>query len=122
MAVQDDVRRLSQMDSIYLGQGIQVIPSPDVAVEPVNFHVWHKGRLQQANDGSWLFRSVSPDGTIVGFQLGQVKPNWSSSEDPQTGTTVHITMRLLPAEVIPAQPLELLMEVRLAQQLPQELT
>jgi hypothetical protein len=49
MAVQDDVRRLSQLDSIYLGYNTQGMTNSVTG--------WHKGRLQQANDGTWIFRS-----------------------------------------------------------------
>jgi len=62
MAVQDDLRRLSQLDSIYLGNNLMLYPAGE-------FTSWHKGRLQQANDGSWIFRSISQEGTIVGFQF-----------------------------------------------------
>jgi hypothetical protein len=86
MAVEDDLRRLTQVDSIYLGYGSlslgQFITS------------WFKGRLQQANDGSWILRSVSTDGAVSGFTLGPVQPNWTSSETPNTGITVLIPINL----------------------------
>ena len=56
MAVQDDVRRLSQMDSIFLGVTTGIITA------------WYKERVQQAN----------------GVQLGHVGQGWSSSEGPTT--------------------------------------
>src|SRR5262245_52528758 len=83
MAVLDDVRRLSQMDSIYLAEGLNNTTGASVTS-------WHKGRLQQANDGSWIFRSMSQEGTIIGFQLGAVAANWQSNETPSTGVTVTI--------------------------------
>ena len=81
MAVQDDLRRLSQMDSVYLSWSIQ----GDNAVTG-----WHKGRLQQANDGNWIFRSISSDGAVVGFQLGTMGGTWASDEYPSTGIRVQI--------------------------------
>ena len=93
MAVQDDLRRLSQVDSIYLGYTVvNEIGYP--------FTSWFKGRLQQANDGNWIVRSVSQDGAIAGFQLGPVLPNWQSYEAPNTGIVVTIPITLQ----IPGQP------------------
>ena len=43
MAVIDDVRRLSQLDFIFLGQQFASTPLA------TNQTVWHKGRVQQAN-------------------------------------------------------------------------
>ena len=109
MAVQDDLRRLSQLDGIFLGW-----------ITPNNFGFgvtsWHKGRLQQANDSSWVFRSMSAEGTIVGFQLGFPAANWTSVETPSSGITV-----LIPLVVsVPSQIT--LATVSLQQQLPQEMT
>jgi hypothetical protein len=93
MAIQDDVRRLSQLASIYLAHGfIGIDQSLTGQVVPVGvpFSVWYKGRLQQANDGNWIFRSISMDGTIVGFQLGSIDSTWTSIEDIHTGLVVRI--------------------------------
>src|SRR5262245_22985940 len=84
MAVEDDVRRLVQMQGIYLGWS--------VAVNTAGFIVWHEGRLQQANDGTWLFRSTSRDGTIVAFQLPTVGPLWSSQDTPAEGIVVTLAL------------------------------
>jgi hypothetical protein len=111
MAVQDDLRRLSQLDSLYLGTSLINYPAGSVTS-------WYKGRLQQANDGNWIFRSISSDGTVVGFQLGPADPGWSSSETPSTGITVTIWIRAL----IPPQTVLSFANVFLQQQLPQELT
>jgi len=108
MAVQDDLRRLTQVDSIYLGYSVQ-----NTGGYP--FTSWFKGRLQQANDGSWIVRSVSTDGAVSGFQLGQVEQNWQSTETPNTGIQVSIPLGATPAQVIVGY-------IFLQQQLPQELT
>jgi hypothetical protein len=113
MAVEDDLRRLTQVDSIYLGYGSlslgQFITS------------WFKGRLQQANDGSWILRSVSTDGAVSGFTLGPVQPNWTSSETPNTGITVLIPINLdVPTQANPVQITT--GSIVLKQQLPPELT
>lgn len=79
MAVQDDVRRLSQLDSIYLGYNTQGMTNWVTG--------WHKGRLQQANDGTWIFRSSASDGSVVGFQLGSIS-DWTSNESPSSGIVV----------------------------------
>jgi hypothetical protein len=112
MTVQDDLRRLSQLDSIYLGNG-----------QAGAVTSWFKGRLQQANDGSWIFRSISSDGTVVGFQLGPANQSWTSSESPSTGITVTISVTIsitIPEPVPPPQVT--VATVYLQQQLPQELT
>jgi hypothetical protein len=110
MAVQDDVRRLSQLDSIYLGWTTQnSIGSPITS--------WYKGRVQQANDGTWVFRSISLDGTLIGFQLGVIYTNWTSMETPSVGITVQIGVVV---QGIPGNPGSFV--VILQQQLPQELT
>ena len=114
MAVQDDVRRLSQMDSIYLGQLFTNIVGGSITS-------WHKGRLQQANDGSWVFRSISSEGTIIGFQLGSITPEgWSSVESPSSGITVTIFIKA-PA-VLPNGQQLVIGNICLQQQLPQEMT
>jgi len=78
MAVQDDIRRLSeQRVNIYLGLNLFGACM-----------AWHEGRLQQANDGSWIFRSSSRDGSIVAFTLGGPTQNWTSEESPTEGLTV----------------------------------
>ena|SRR5258705_1367733 len=95
MTTQDDVRRLSQMGSIYLGWSV---PSP--GHNPVTG--WFKGRLQQANDGNWIFRSISSDGSLTGFQLGNAGSNWSSNETPADGIT--IVIQLTQTIMVPSQP------------------
>jgi hypothetical protein len=87
MAVQDDLRRLSELDSIFLGWGATATVTSGT---PVGIVGWYKGRLQQANDGAWIFRSISSDGDVVGFQLGNPNPNWTSNESPSTGIVVVI--------------------------------
>lgn len=122
MAVQDDLHRLSQLDGIYLGWSVQNI-SAGAPGAPVT--IWYKGRLQQANDGNWIFRSISADGTVVGFQLGP-PANWTSNENPATGTSVTI-----PISVVMLQPAPngvgvyvpvIVATAYLQQQLPQEMT
>jgi hypothetical protein len=114
MAVQDDLRRLTQLDSIFLGWSINSFgPNVNSAITS-----WYKGRLQQANDGTWIFRSISSDGDIVGYQLGFPGPTWSSSETPSTGITVVIQI----TQSIAGQPAVLVGFVFLQQQLPQGLT
>src|SRR5262249_4598795 len=62
MAVPDDLRRLSQIDSIFLGWS--AFGSTGSVTS------WYKGRVQQAADGGWIFRSISQDGSVIGYQLG----------------------------------------------------
>jgi hypothetical protein len=117
MAVQDDLRRLSQLDSIFLAWSISAGGNPVTS--------WYKGRVQQAADGAWIFRSISQDGSVVGYQLGFPTANWSSSETPSTGITVNIS--LIQTIIVPVQPpippiQTLLGNVILQQQLPPELT
>ena len=109
MTVQDDLRRLSELDSIYLGTELMSYPAGGVTS-------WYKG-LQQANDGNWIFRSISSDGTVVGFQLGPANQGWTSSETPSTGivVTFPITANVPPSYFGFAI-------VHLQQQLPPELT
>lgn len=117
MAVVDDLRRLSQLDSIYLGYQVANYFSPNVSNNPVIS--WYKGRLQQANDGAWIFRSISTDGAVCGFQLGASLENWQSSETPTSGIQVSIPINLL----VPLGPLVAPAgSVFLQEELPQELT
>jgi hypothetical protein len=110
MTVQDDLRRLSQLDGIYLGWGIQ---------GDNTFFCWHEGRLQQANNGNWIFRSVSSDSAIIGWQLGNPSGTWTSSETPSSGLVVQIPItEQIPPPGVPFQ----VATVFLQQQLPQELT
>jgi hypothetical protein len=117
MTVQDDVRRLSQMDSIYLGYNTQGMFSLATS--------WHKGRLQQANDGAWTFRSSGSDGSVVGFQLGQISADWTSNESPSQGITVSFqiyTVTQVQTQPTPTPVQIFLATVFLQQQLPFELT
>lgn len=109
MAVIDDVRRLMQLDFLFLG--LQYSGPGGTGGTVVT--VWHKGRIQQANDGSFIFRSISQDGTVVGVQLGPVIAGlWISSESVSGGIQVQISVN--------AAPLSL--AIQLWQSLPQELT
>src|SRR5215469_786139 len=120
MAVQDDLRRLSHLDSIYLGTSLN---PADVTsrLQSGSITSWYKGRLQQANDGSWIFRSISSDGTVVGFQLGPPTANWTSNETPATGITVQIQIKQ--SFAVPNGSITLFIgAVFLQQQLPQEMT
>jgi hypothetical protein len=119
MTVLDDLHRLAQLDSIYLGWSV---PPPTPQTVTV-ITCWHKGRLQQSNDASWTFRSISADGTIVGFQLGLVAASWTSSETPAAGTTVTITIVQAVTVPAPINSIQLgIITVNLQQLLPQELT
>src|SRR6266568_5019919 len=117
MAVQDDLRRLSHMDSIYLGTSLNPADLVTSRYKGGSVTSWYKGRLQQANDGGWIFRSISSDGAVVGFQLGPANQGWASSETPSTGITIQfpITANMPPSYFGFAI-------VFLQQQLPQELT
>jgi len=84
MAVIDDVRRLSQLDFLFLGQQFA---NSQLGTQQTT---WYKGRLQQANDGAWIFRSISADGTVVGVQLGSVTGSWTSSESVGGGIQVQV--------------------------------
>jgi hypothetical protein len=90
--VQDDVRRLSEMQGIYLGVNLYGACT-----------AWYEGRLQQSNDGSWNFRSSSRDGTIVAFQLGFPAQSWTSQESPTDGLTVFgLLLRWSPLKIPPS--------------------
>jgi hypothetical protein len=115
MAVEDDLIRLSQMDSIYVSISVQNMSG----IFP--FVSWFKGRLQQANDGNWIDRSVSQDGAIIGFQLGPVLQNWQSSETPDTGLMVQAPLMLNISMGAQQESLAIGWWT-LQQQLPQELT
>src|SRR5208283_5309757 len=112
MAVIDDVRRLSQLDFIFLGQQFTN------SVANAQQTTWYKGRLQQANDGAWIFRSISTDGTVVGVQLGSVTGNWTSSERIGGGIQVQYSIVIGVGGIGADLGLTLI----LAQSLPQELT
>ena len=118
MAVVDDLRRLGQLDSIYLGHQVTNYLAPNEPNIPVTS--WYKGRLQQANDGTWIFRSISADGTVCGFQLGAVQDIWQSSEAPASGIQVSIPINLLLPGAVGAVISH--GSVLLQQELPPELT
>src|SRR5215467_14717086 len=103
MAVQDDLRRLSHLDSIYLGTSLNPADATS-RFKGGSITGWYKGRLQQANDGSWIFRSISSDGIVVGFQLGPTNQSWTSSESPSAGiiVTIPIAMYIGSAGIDPA--------------------
>ena len=107
MAVIDDVRRLMQLDFMFLGVSYLSSSSSQT--------VWHKGRIQQANDGTFIFRSISSDGTVVGAQLGNVGAQWSSTETIGGG----ISVQILIASASPLAGLGL--QLLLTQSIPQEL-
>ncbi len=108
MAVIDDVRRLMQLDFLFLGLQYNGGGGGTVVT------VWHKGRVQQANDGTFIFRSISQDGTVVGVQLGPVIAGlWNSTESVSGGIQVQITVN-------GSAPLGL--AILLWQSLPQELS
>jgi hypothetical protein len=117
MAVEDHLRLLSEMrGNIYLGSYLG-----NTVMGPVS---WYEGRLQQANDGSWIFRSSSSDGTIVAFQLGRLTDHeWHSAESPQEGITVSFLVKAtIP---IPGQANPQIVNfgiVALRSQLPQQVT
>ena len=125
MAVDDDLRRLNQLDAVFLSYSYQ--PGTDVpqnATFAVPFRPWYKGRLQQANDGSWIFKSISADGTIVAFELGSTRPGRGSpdalrsSESPGTGIQVELIYVVVPTEG-PNLGVNLLIQI--AQELPASL-
>ena len=63
MAVIDDVRRLIQLDFMFLGCTFAGFGG---ATQLTNQGAtWYKGRLQQANDGAIIFRSISQDGSNI---------------------------------------------------------
>src|SRR5438874_392131 len=108
MTVQDDLRRLSRLDSIYLGSKALNSMGPPV-------WSWYKGRIQQANDGNWIFRSISQDGSVIGFQLGPLNPNWGSYETSAVGISVEIPIAL---QQTPPPAMANVALVNLQQQLP----
>lgn len=125
MAVEDDLRRLSQLDAVFLSFSYQPYYNQDQIIVP--FRPWFKGRLQQANDGSWVFRSISQDGTVVGFELGPTSGTpgrLTSSESPGAGIEVRIAYNVVPPQALPGMPqlagASLVIEI--AQELPQHLT
>ena len=111
MAVPDDLRRLSQVDSIFLGWSAFASTGSVTS--------WYKGRVQQAADGGWIFRSISQDGSVVGYQLGPPASNWSSDETPAIGVRVFIPI-IQTLQTNPPLQLNIAM-VLLQQQLAQEL-
>jgi hypothetical protein len=117
MAVIDDLRRLMQLDFMFLGIAYSAIVPH--SIDPVA-SVWHKGRIQQANDGSFIFRSISQDGTVVGVQLGRVGNNWTSSETVAGGINIQILVGD-PTQTTGGAP-GVALQIVLAQSLPPELT
>jgi hypothetical protein len=78
MAAIDDMNRLAAMDVVYLrrtfGGSTEVF----------------RGRLRQSLTGSWVFNSSTGQNGAVGFILGGVGQNWTSTDYPSGGITIQI--------------------------------
>lgn len=81
MAVVDDLKRLADLDVVYLTQSF------------VAFEGWprvvYRGRLRQSLGGEWLFFASTDQNGVLGFGLGLPTGTWSSSETPRTGIRVN---------------------------------
>jgi len=87
--VEDHLRRLRELRTIYLGSSLGVT-LPGQAVPTF----WYEGRLEQSNDGTWIFRSSSSDGSIVAFTLGRLTDHqWSSEDLPREALTCFFKLK-----------------------------
>jgi hypothetical protein len=87
MAVADDVNRLAALDVVYLSRSI--LGSGNSTATQV-----FRGRLRQTLLSNWVFNAFTGQNGVVGFDLGGVTGNWSSSESPATGIQVMISNSL----------------------------
>ena len=89
MAVIDDVNRLAAQDVVYLAR----LSGGVVEV--------FRGRLRQSLNGAWVFNASTGQNGVLGFVLGGVSSNWTSSEFPDSGLTIVINLILLSAPKLP---------------------
>ena len=89
MALSDDLNRLAAEDVVYLRKAVPGGPAEVF-----------RGRLRQAGNGNWLFKTSTGQNGVIGFELGQVgaMSNWSSSESPNAGIQVFISYLVPPAD------------------------
>jgi hypothetical protein len=80
MAVIDDVRKLAELDVVYL-------TSAPPGIFP---QVVYRGRLHQALDGNWVFNTFTGPNGVMGLALGGVGAAWASQETPNQGIIVTI--------------------------------
>lgn len=89
MATIDDVNRLAAQDVVYLTRNING-SSAEV----------FRGRLRQSLSGTWVFNSSTGQNGAVGFMLGGVTQNWTSSESPRAGIVINITNQIFSGQNI----------------------
>ena len=91
MATIDDVNRLAAQDVVYFTRNFN-----GYTVEVF------RGRLRQSLSGTWVFNSSTGQNGAVGFMLGFVGQNWTSSESPQTGIVINISNQIFSAQNVGA--------------------
>jgi len=100
MAVIDDMKKLQDEDVVYLTRrftGASGGPptSFGIAASGTSTEVW-RGRVRQALSGDWIFNAFTGQNGVVGFVLGSVTNEWSSSESPAEGINITISTMLVP--------------------------
>jgi hypothetical protein len=81
MAVDDDLRRLADLDTVYLSRtffGTGAYPAD-----------WYRGRFRQAANGEWVFNAYTGAEGVVGFELGVANTStWQVNESPAGGLII----------------------------------
>src|SRR5215472_11634561 len=88
MAVTDDPNRLAAQDVVYLSR--VMLGGGNSSAREV-----FRGRLRQTLDASWVFILFIGQSGVVGFDLGGVTQNSTSSETPAGGIQVSISTPIL---------------------------
>ena len=89
MAVADDLNRLVAQDIVYLSRSFNAV-GVNAASGASGAKEVFRGRLRQALNGNWIFNAFTGQNGVVGFNLGQLQPNWGSFESPGSGIQVNI--------------------------------
>jgi hypothetical protein len=93
MAVFDDLRRLAELDVVYLTKVIKGNTQGSTTI--------FRGRLREALNGSWIFNTGINQNGVAGIDLGVQQDSWLSSETPSQGLIVSINIPIIIPLVVP---------------------
>jgi len=82
MAVIDDLKKLAELDVVYLTRWFVGAGSSPMEA--------FRGRLRQALNGAWVFTTFTGANGVVGFDLGMFQNGWNSAESPSGGLSVQV--------------------------------
>jgi hypothetical protein len=95
MALSDDLNQLAQQEVVYLSRILLATGTGGGTGSTTIF----RGRLHQALNGNWVFNTSTGQNGVAGIDLGQLGPNWSSSNTPAGGLLINISNQILSGTV-----------------------